>query len=325
MKHSSARLGYLLCLFAAVVWSGTAPGISYLLNTHGMRPLALAFWRDAIIAVACLLGIGLFALARGRPLPRVSGPDMRGFAVMGVISVGIYHALFVTSIALNGAALGIVLIYLYPAFVTLGARLLFKEAISPAQVAALALALVGCGLLVRIYDPAVLRVSWLGILVGVLSAATHAGYVLFNQRAVTNHSPWLSLALTMSFGAMILLVLALVAEGPTAVLLPGSGSAGAVLADARWELWLALLALALGPTLMGYALFTTSLRHIPGRIASLIVVIEAPITTVAAVLLLGERLEPPQVVGMALIVAAAVLPGLPLRFPRAAQNTAAGD
>lgn len=315
MKHPSPRLGYLLCVAAALVWSGTAPGISYLLGTHGMTPLTLAFWRDAIIAVACLGGIAAFSLARGRPLPRVSRADMRGFAVMGVISVGIYHALFVTSIALNGAALGIVLIYLYPAFVTLGARLIFKEVISPTQVVALLLALVGCGLLVRIYDPAVLRVSWLGIVVGVLSAATHAGYVLFNQRAVTNHSPFLSLALTMSFGAVTLLVLTLLAEGPAGIALPGAG----------WDLWLALLALALGPTLMGYAMFTSSLRHIPGRIASLIVVIEAPITTLAAVLLLGERIEPAQAAGMGLILAAAVLPGLPLRLPRRAPKIAAGD
>lgn len=309
----SPRLGYLLCVAAAVVWSGTAPGISYLLGAHGMTPLALAFWRDAIIAVACLGGIGVGALLGRRALPRLSGAELRGFAVMGVISVGIYHALFVTSIALNGAALGIVLIYLYPAFVTIGARVLFKEAIGPAQVLALALALVGCGLLVRIYDPAVLRVSWLGIVVGVLSAITHAGYVLFNQRALTNHSPWLSLALTMSFGALILLVLALAAEGPARLLQVGAG----------WQAWLALLALALGPTLMGYAMFTISLRHIPGRIASLIVVIEAPITTLAAVLLLGERIDPAQAAGMALILAAAVLPGLPLGLPRRAAS--AGD
>lgn len=301
IMQPSARLGILLCVAAAVVWSGTAPGISYLLG-QGITPLALAFWRDAIIAVACLAGIGAFSLARGRALPRLSGAELRGFALMGAISVGLYHALFVTSIALNGAALGIVLIYLYPTFVTLGARLIFKEAIGPAHVMALALALVGCGLLVRIYDPAVLRVSWLGITVGVLSAVTHAGYVLFNQRAVTTHSPWLSLALTMSFGALFLLGLTLVAEGPASLAQVGGG----------WPAWLALLALALGPTLLGYALFTISLRHIPGRIASLIVVIEAPITTLAAILLLGEWIDPAQAVGMALILIAAVLPGLPL-------------
>jgi drug/metabolite transporter (DMT)-like permease len=298
---------------AALVWSGTAPGISYLVG-QGMPALTLAFWRDAIIAVACLTGVGVAALARGRGLPRLSGAELRGFAVMGAISVGVYHALFVISIALNGAALGIVLIYLYPAFVTLGARLIFKERIGPLQLVALGLAVVGCGLLVRVYDPEVLRVSWVGILVGMLSAITHAGYVLFNQRAVTNHSPWLSLALSMSFGSLALLVLAVVADGPASLVELGAAPLP----------WLALLALALGPTLMGYALFTFSLRHIPGRIASLIVVIEAPISTLAAVLLLGERIDFAQGIGMALIMAAAVLPGLSLRLPQRATSAAPG-
>jgi len=298
-----------------VAWAATAPGISYLLETSVISPLALAFWRDAIIAVACLSGIAGAALARGRGLPQVSGRELQGFAITGLISVGLYHALFVTSIALNGAALGIVLIYLYPAFVTLGARLLFKEQIGPLQIIALVLALLGCGLLVRIYDPAVLRVSWLGVLVGVGSAVAHAGYVLFNQRAMTNHSPWLSLALTMSFGSLFLLALTAAAEGPASLLRVGAGAAP----------WLALLGLALGPTLMGYALFTISLRHLPGRIASLIVVIEAPIATLAAVLLLGERIDLTQALGMLLILTAAVLPGLRLRLPGRVERPATAD
>jgi drug/metabolite transporter (DMT)-like permease len=299
----SSRTGYTLATIAAVVWAATGPGISYLLNEYHMQPLALAFWRDAIIAVACLSG--LLLVGRGR-LPGVSRNDMRGFAIMGTISVGIYHALFVTSIALNGAAMAIVLIYLYPAIVSLGAWLIFKEHIGAQQLVALGLAILGCVLLVRAYDPAVLRVSWLGVLVGMGSAVTHAGYVLFNQRAVSRHSPWLSLALTMSFGSLALLAINLVAIGPTGLVAVGTSAIP----------WLALLALALGPTLGGYALFTISLRHIPGRIASLIVVIEAPIATLAAVLLLGERIEPIQAVGMLCVLLAAILPGLPLRMLR---------
>lgn len=311
----SARLGYLLCVLASVAWAGTAPGLSYLLETQSAAPLALAFWRDAFIAVACLLGIAAVTLGRGRALPRVSAADLRGFAITGALSIGVYHALFVTSIALNGAALAVVLIYLYPAFVSLGARLIFKEPIGSAQVVALVLAMVGCGLLVRIYDPAVLRLSWLGMLVGVTSAIAHAGYVLFNQRAVSTHSPWLSLALTMSAGSLVLLLLNLLAGGPSHLLAVGTGSMS----------WLVLLGLALGPTLLGYGMFTISLRHIPGRIASLLMVLEAPLATLMAVLLLGEQIAPAQWLGIALVLLAAVLPGLPLRLTRRATQVAAGD
>jgi drug/metabolite transporter (DMT)-like permease len=301
----SPRTGYSLAILAAFAWAATAPGISFLLEQYSVSALALAFWRDLFIAVACLVGIGIGAAIAGQALPRLRASELRGFAATGAISVGLYHALFVTSIALNGAAMAIVLIYLFPAFVTLGARVLFKETIGPAQIVALLLAILGCALLARIYDPAVLRVSWVGTLVGVASAATHAGYVLFNQRAVQHHSTWLSLGLTMSFGAIVLLFLGLLIDGPAPMVQVGEGSAP----------WLILLVLALGPTLGGYALSTTALRHLPGRIVSLVLVIEAPLATLAAVLLLGERLEPAQLLGMALILVAAVLPGLRLWAP----------
>lgn len=308
------RNGTLLAIAAALVWSATSPGLSYLLDVYNVPALTLAFWRDAFIAAACLGGLFIAAKVRGQDLPRLSPAEWRGFATMGVISVGIYHALFVYSVALNGAALAIVLIYLYPTFVTLGAALVFKERVGPQQIVALALAVVGCALLVRAYDPAVLRVSWLGVLVGVASAATHAGYVLYSQRAVTRHSPFLSLALPMLFGAIALLGLSLIANGPASLLAVGPGL----------QPWLILIGLALGPTLIGYVLFTASLRYIPGRIASLIVVIEAPIATLAAVLLLGEQIEPLQLLGMAFILAAAVLPGLRLPSSTAA-TVPAGD
>jgi drug/metabolite transporter (DMT)-like permease len=224
------------------------------------------------------------------------------------------HSLFVTSVALNGAALAIVLIYLYPAFVTLGARIFFQEAIGLRQLAALILAIFGCALLVRVYDPAVLALSWLGVLIGIGSALTHASYVLYNQRQAATHSPFVALALTMGFGTLTLVIINLVLGGPSQIVNIGEGAAP----------WLILIALALGPTMIGYLMFTAGLRHIPGRIASIVVMIEAPIATTAAVLLLGERLEWPQVLGMILILGGALLPSLPLRR-RAAIAASAAD
>ncbi len=306
--QSTPRTGYLICLFTAFIWAGTGPLISYLLNTHGVAPLVIAFWRDAIIAVVCLAGI----LALRPAWLRLSRSDLQGFALVGTISIGIYHAIFVTSIAINGAALAVVLIYLYPAFVTLGSAVLFKERVGALNIIGLLLSLFGCVLLVRAYDPAVLKVSWLGVLVGVASAVTHAVYVLFSQRSVARHSPWVSLAFTMLFGALILLVLTLTVEGPRSLVTVGIGP---------WP-WLVLIFLALGPTLFGYFLFTTSLRYIPGRIASLLVVIEAPVATLIAVAFLGERLDGLQIIGMALILLAAVLPGLPFKLGRTATQVA---
>jgi drug/metabolite transporter (DMT)-like permease len=302
--RQDTRTGYTLTVLAAIVWAATSPAIKYLLDTLHVPALAIAFWRDAFIALACILVM----LAIRPQLLQVSRRDLRGLAIVGAISVGLYHALWVTSVALNGAAVAVVLIYTFPTFVTFGARLLFGERIGWQQLLALALALAGCALLVRAYDPAVLRVSWLGTLVGLGTGLSHAGYVLFSQRAVQTKSPWTSLAYTMLFGALMLLVLwvgaatlGITAEGPGDIV----RSVGATATP-----WLALLALSLGPTLGGYALFTIALRYLPGRIASLVVITEAPVSVLIAVALLGERLEWPQIVGIGLILVAATLPGL---------------
>lgn len=290
-----ATKGYLIATIAAFAWAGTSPGIAYLLGRQ-VPSLTIALWRDVVITVFCA---GVLLLTNHKLL-RVDRNEIKGLGIAGVISIGIYHALWVWSVLLNGAAVAVVLIYLYPAFVTLGTWLLYRERITGVQVVALVLSLAGCALVVRVYDPAVLRLNALGIVVGLLTAITHTVYVLFNQRRVSAHhlSPWTSLTYTMGFGAVTLFVL-------TGLIAPAQLAPPADPFD-----MLVLIVLAIGPTLGGYGLFTLSLRFAPARIASLIVVLEVPIATMIAVMFLGEHLEWPQIAGMALVLLAATLPGI---------------
>lgn len=301
MNTSSAnpRLGYGYSLAAAAVWSLTAPGLQYLLNTYRPSGLTLAFWRDAFIALACLAGLLLLR----RKLLYVPLPMLRNLALTGMVSIGIYHALWLWSIELNGAAVAIVMIYIFPVFVTLGSRIFFGDTMNWQQVVAILVALLGCALLVRAYDPVIFQLNWLGTLVGICTALTHAIYVLVSQRSVQSYSPWTSLTYTMLFGSLTLLAINLLRP-----VVPGS--VHPILTVGDTTAWLVLLGIALGPTLGGYALFTAALRHIPGPVASLVVVLEAPLSTLLSVLLVGARLEWLHVVGIGLILGAVTLPQL---------------
>jgi drug/metabolite transporter (DMT)-like permease len=292
---SSSRLpGYVLATLGSLAYAATGPIIKYLLETHHVLPLALAFWRNACIGVACL--IVLFAL---KPkLLHVGWAPFRRFALIGATSIALFHILWIYSVQLNGAAIAAVLLNLNPSFATLGSRIFFGEHITKHQIIALFIALIGCILAVRAYDPAVFQTSWVGTLVGVGSAAGLAAYLLFNQHAVKDHNPWVSLALTMLFGAVSLFVLTLLIYGIGGVMDVGSG----------WTPWVVLLILALLPTLLGYGLIISSMNHIPVRIASLITLLELPATALLAFFLLGEQLEMLQMVGMVLILVAAGLP-----------------
>lgn len=295
-RHS--QIGFGLALLAAMVWSGTGPGIKYLLDTYHVPNLTVAFWRDAFIALACVSVFGLF-----RPgVLRVNRKELRAYALVGTFSIGMYHALWVLSIALNGAAVAVVLIYTFPVFVTLGSWLIFREPLRRIHVGALAVSLLGCALLARVYDPSALRLNWLGVVIGIGTGVAHAVYVLFSQHSIQTRSAWTSLTYTMLFGAIALLVMSLVAR-PSDMMAVGNTPTP----------WLILLGLAIGPTLGGYALFTLSLRYLPGTVASLVVVSEAPAGALLAFVLLGERLELLQLVGIALILGAAIAPhALPL-------------
>jgi drug/metabolite transporter, DME family len=285
--------GYLLSLLAALSWSGTAPGIGYLLR-EGLPRLSIALWRDVFVALAIFAVLGLFK----RDWLRVPHGSWGGLLASGVIAIGIYHALWVYSVAWNGAAVAVVLVYTYNVFVTFGAWLFFREAIRPAHIAALVLSLLGLVLVMRLYDPALWSVSLPGAAIGVISAVAQAVYVLLNQRAVRDVNPLGGLGYQMLFGALTLAVVVALVDPPQ------------LTAVQRPEHWAMLIFLSLGPTLGGYGFFNAALKFVPGKQAGLISTLEAVFSAVIAYFLLGESLVPVQVGGMLLVLAATVLPNL---------------
>jgi DME family drug/metabolite transporter len=297
----SRRTGLILCTIAAIVWAGTAPGIKYLLDVYRVPGVTLAFWRDVFVTIA-VMGI---LLVRNRAALRVSRADFTPLALLGVVSIGIYHALWIWSVSLNGAAIAVVLIYLFPTFVTIGARFMFGEQLRTVQVIGLLLSLLGMGLLVKLYDPEQIKLNWLGIVVGLTTAVLQAFYVLYTQKAVRTVNPWASLGITMATGSLTLLAMLIAAP-----LVVGQAAAPGIFQVGDLTAWLILLALAIGPTLGGYALFNLSLQHIPASTGGLILVLEAPVASAIAILFLGEQLMALQYVGMALIFVSILLPTL---------------
>src|SRR5918998_2033778 len=139
--HSQTR-GFLLAMVAALCWSFTGPGIGILLDRYNMAPLTVAFWRDFFVVVLLLpVSLRVFGLP--------SRLALRDFLVVGFICFGVYHALWVYSVQLNGAAVAVILIYTFPAFATLGSWLLWGEQPSRTAIGGIVLAFVGSALGVR--------------------------------------------------------------------------------------------------------------------------------------------------------------------------------
>jgi drug/metabolite transporter, DME family len=284
--------GYVISVLAAASWAFTAPGISYLQRVN-VSSLAIALWRDVFVALA------IFAIFAFKPaLLRVSRQTLISLIIAGVVSIGLYHVLWVYSVRANGPAIAVVLVYTYTAWTALGARLVFKEPLRPLHMLALFISLAGLVLAVRAYDPSTWTTTWQGTLIGVSSALAQTVYVLYNQRFIKSINPLVSLGYQMLFGALAIGALA-------AVVAPSQ------LDDVGSAInWLILVVLAIGPTLGGYGFFNLAMRHVPGKVAGLISVMEVPFATGIAWLLFREPMILPQYIGMALVLLASVLANL---------------
>ncbi len=293
MAHTEATIaaskptmtkGYAIALTATAIFASTGIFTSYLLTNYTIAPLTLACWRDVIVSLVLAV-----ILAVIRPsLLHIRRQDIPFFAAYGFFGVAMFNALWVYSVSLSGAAVATVLVYTGPAFVVIAARWLFHEPITQFKILAIALSLTGCILVTGAYDLTQLRLNPLGVLCGVGIGVGFAAYSLFGKLSAPRHSPWTATVYSFGFGAFFLLL----TQRPAQLVSMGNAPLG----------WLTLFILAAGPTLVGYALYTASLRHLPVSVASLIATLEPVITAIMAFFLLGERFSTVQVVGSLLIV-----------------------
>jgi drug/metabolite transporter (DMT)-like permease len=280
--------GYLLVLGAGVLW-GTLGLFGRALFAYGLDPLTVV----AIRASVAFLVLLVLLLVLDRSLLVVPSRDYLFFGLYGLIAIGIFYGLYFHTIALTSVAVAAVLLYTAPVFVATMAWALYREPLGGLKITALALAFLGCLLVVKAYNLASLRLNHLSILTGLGSGFTYALYSIFGKKALKTYSPWTILVYTLGIGATSLLLVRW-----QAVL--GLG------AYPR-EAWLLLVALALGPTLLAFALYTNGLKLLPAGKAAIAATIEPVTAATLGAIVLGEHLAFPQFLGMASVIAAIAL------------------
>lgn len=289
-SQTASVRGYILVLIATLLMSTTGILIKYLLVDFAMLPLNLAFLRVLIVASA--LGIALFFVKRAAL--RVQRRHLIYFIIMGVVGVGLHQLAWVSSVSLNGAAVATVLVYINPTIVALISVRFLGEKLDRNKIIALVLTLIGMVLVAEMYIPENLRLNGLGILVGLGTGVTWATYAIVGQFISRRYSPWASLFYAFLFGALFLLPLQLLAGN-----ILGLG--------AQWNGWAILFFLALGPTLVGFGLYTMGLAQIPASVVTLIATLEPVFSIVLAFFLFNEVLDIPQIIGAGLILFAVML------------------
>jgi drug/metabolite transporter (DMT)-like permease len=279
--------GYLICIAGTLAWSTTGVLIRYLTN-FGLPPLVLAFWRDLFVAFGLAVG-----LAAARPALLRPARGQLGFLVWYGLILAVFNTTWTFSVTYNGAAVATVLAYSSPALTTLLSWRIFGERLGAWKLGAIALSLAGCVLVSGAHDPAAWVLNGTGILLGLLSGLMFAFYSLMGtETARRGLNSWSTLLYAFGLAAVFLLVGNVFLAPPTHLLWLGSA----------WQGWAWLFALAVGPTIGGFGLYTYSLSYLPAGVANLIASMEPALTAAIAYLFLGEQMTSVQWLGSGLIL-----------------------
>lgn len=280
-------------MFASERWRGVAWIVLSATGFGAMAIFAKLAYRDGVtlptllflrfaIAGALLAAGGMLCAMRW---PR--GRDLAWLVAMG--GLGYVGQAWCFFSALQHASAGLVglLLYLYPALVTVLSALVFGRHIGRGRGWAVAVALAGTAFTVG----GDLSSEAIGIVLGVGAALIYSVYILAGERVMPRVGAFAAATVVMCSAAVVYGVAAL-AAGPT---LPATTGG-----------WMALLAIALFSTLLAILGFFKGLEKLGAADASTLSTLEPLITIGLAAVVLGETVTAVQLAGGALVLAAVI-------------------
>ncbi len=283
------RMGVALCLLSAACFGALGIFGKYAYD-DGVNVMTLLVVRFAM-AAAVFWAIAV-ATSAHRQL-RATAPEVRRRALgLGMFGYTAQAGLYFLALERIDPSLLSLLLYTYPAFVTVAALLLGREHATPQRVTALlaastgvALVLVGAGV-AGSFDAA-------GALLGLGASVVYTTYILVADTIIEQIEPVPLSTLVLS-GATLTLVVVGLLLGQIDLGFAGGG-------------WFWLASLALVSTVAAVLTFFAGLRRVGPSGASILSTFEPVVTIALAFACFGDRLSPVQLVGGAMVLAAVLI------------------
>ncbi|OHB25045.1 MAG: hypothetical protein A2X84_10030 [Desulfuromonadaceae bacterium GWC2_58_13] len=276
----------LLQLLAGSVCISFSP---IFIKLAAVAPDAAGFYRMLFSGLSLLLWMA-FARIAWR-MPRRAVLVLAG----GGLCLGIDFMCWHRSIHLVGPGLSTLLGNFQVFFTAVFSWLLLRQRLSPLFLAAVGMALAGL-LLITGLDLASLDAGTrLGIALGLGTAVCYSGYILLIKQAMTH--PAVS-------GVSAMLVISLVCMSFMGV---ATGVGGASFAIPDTASLLALIAVGVLSTTLGWSLISSAMRHVPATLASLVLLLQPALSFAWDVLIFHRPTAGHEVFGIGLILTAIFL------------------
>lgn len=249
---------------------------------QGIALDSLLFLRFAI-AGAVMTG---WMLVTQQPWPR--GRSLLGLVLMGGVGYVGQSWCYFTALSYASAGLTALLLYLFPAIVTVLHAVLARRMLTPLRSGAVLVALAGTALTIG----GNVEGQALGVFFGIAAAMVYAVYIIAGERVTAGLGAIASATVIMLAGA-----------ASSALIVLGRGFS----APATSVGWGAVLAIALICTVVAIVAFFAGLSRLGAPDASTLSTLEPLATIVLAAVFLGERVSPLQMLGGAIILGSVIV------------------
>jgi drug/metabolite transporter (DMT)-like permease len=285
-----------MTLAAAALFAFNGVVSKVILTSSGIDAERLTQLRSTGAFLGLAAAIAIVAPERLRPTRREL-PLLLFFGICGFALVQWFYFL-----AIERLPVGIALLIQFtaPVLVALWARFGRHERVRRRVWAALALSLVGLGLVAQVWQG--LSLDTAGVLAAAAAAIALAVYFVVGEHGVGNRDPLSLLCLAMLVAALFWAILQPWWSFPFDAL-EGSTSLLGRLDEHTLPVWLLALWVVVPGTIVPFALSVASLRHLPATIVGVAAMAEPPLAALAAYLWLDETLAAAQILGGAIVLA----------------------
>lgn len=291
MPHTPATPAtYGKLVATALLWGAT--WIAGRVAVGEAAPLAVASWRFLIAALV----LGALLVAR-EGWPRWSRRDWLVLAALGASGIFLYNLCFLYGLRLIEAGRGALVVALTPAVIAVADWMLFGAAMPPKKALGIALAMLGCLLVVTNGDPSRLLNGGVGLGEWLILGCSvlWAVYTFIGRRGTKSLSP-----LAMTCGA------SLTGWAMLTVAALGQGSLFA-LAETSWRGWSSIVFLGLFGTALAFTWYAEAVQRIGATRSGAFINLVPVSAVLLGALLLGERLDVSVLAGGALVIAGVVI------------------
>jgi len=277
------KIGFILVSLAGACYGSSGVLGKMLMNT-GLQPETVVMYR---VSLGFLILATAFLILNPTSL-KVKLEKIPYLMVCGIVGVVVGILTYFYAVKLISASIAVILLYTYPVFALVLAKIFVGERITALKIFAATLVLVGCFLTVKGYSLTYLKLTGLGVVFGLISGFSYSIYMVLSKIMLKDVNESAVIFYTLGFGSLVLLLINFFNQS--------------LLVSLELDVWVLIVLIAIIPTTLAFTFLIFGLKYLEAGRASIYSTFEIVSAILLAFIFLGERLEIFQGLGAILVV-----------------------